>query len=197
MSRLSQRYVFAAPESTAPRTHDLVFYREALLGPGRYVVEAVGYDAVAGQASVRTAEVEVAAVADGRPRMSSLVLVTHADPLAAEDKKGAKPLYFGDTVLYPGSSGEAFAKSSASGLSFFFTVYGAGPACEASIEIRRKDLPFKRSTEILPAADAGGRIQYSGAVPLDSFDVGSYTLRVTVADGRGSDVRVVPFAVVE
>jgi VWFA-related protein len=198
VSRVSRHYAFGKSESRTSRTHDLLFYREANLPPGRYTVEAAGYDGVARKASVRATELDVPRVADGRPRLSSLVLVTHADPLAPDERKNVKPLYFGDTVLYPGSSGEAFPRGSASGLSFFFTVYGAGATpCEASIEVRKGDQAVKASAALLPAPDAAGRIQYAGVVPLDSFAAGSYSLKVTVADGRGSDARAVPFTVVE
>lgn len=197
VAKMSRHYAFPASESNAARTHDLVFYREADLDPGRYVVEAVGYDDVTGKASVRTADLEVREVADGRPRLSSVVLVTHADPLAPEEKKAVKPLYFGDTVLYP-SSGDRISRASATGLSFFFTVYGAGPGpSEALIEVRQGNRPLRSSTAILAGPDAAGRIQYSGAVPLDSFPVGSYSLKVSLSDARGSDDRAVPFTVIE
>ena len=47
------------------------------------------------------------------------------------------------------------------------------------------------------APDATGRIQYAGALPLQSFPAGSYTLKVTATTGGGIDTRQAAFTVTE
>lgn len=199
VDRISQHYQLNASAANLPaaKKGNVIFYREASLRPGTYTVEAVGYDAVAKKASVRAATLEVRAVAENRPRLSTVMLVKRADKLAANDQKNANPLYFGDAVLYP-SMGEPFHKASVPALGFFFTVYGnADAGRKASIEVRRGDETVGAATADLASPDATGRIQHAGALPLQSFPAGSYTLKVTVNDSRGSDTRTVPFTVVE
>jgi VWFA-related protein len=199
VDRMSQHYLLNASAANleAAKKGNVLFYREASLHPGSYTVEAVGYDAVAKKASVRTASLEVREVAENRPRLSSVMLVKRADKLAANDQKNVNPLYFGDTVLYP-SMGEPFHKATAPALGFFFTVYGSADATrKASIEVRKGDQTVGAATTELEAPDATGRIQHAGALPLQSFSAGTYTLKVTIADSHGSDSRVVPFTVVD
>jgi len=47
----------------------------------------------------------------------------------------------------------------------------------------------------LPAPDASGRIQHVLGLPLAQFPAGSYEIRVTVQDDRGSDMRSAAFTV--
>jgi hypothetical protein len=198
VDRMSRRYRFTSPAVGPPSTRpgSVLFYREADLQPGRYTVEAAGYDAIARTASVGTADLNVPEVVEDRLRLSSVVLVTHADPLDAGDAKAAGVLRFGDVVLYP-STGRPWSRSKGPTLAFFFVVYGAGAAAKprALIEVLRGDLPVQTMTVDLPGPDATGRIPYAGALPLASLD-GSYTLRVTVADTRGSDAGTAPFSVI-
>ena len=63
----------------------------------------------------------------------------------------------------------------------------------------RLDTPSERGrvTADLPAPDANGRIQYAGALPLQSFAAGSYRLKVTALTGTTSDSRQAAFTVTE
>jgi hypothetical protein len=128
VDRVSQHYPLSVAEQSlnAARNGDILFYREADLAPGRYTLEAVGYDAGGQRASVSTAVLDVPRVENGRPRLSSLVLVGRAERVGAAEKSSTNPLYFGDAILYP-SMGEPFRKSRAPALGFYFTVYGVPP----------------------------------------------------------------------
>jgi VWFA-related protein len=197
VDRVSQNYPLSVAEASldAARSGDILFYRELDLPPGRYALEAVGYDAVSQKASIETGTLDVPKAEPGRPRLSSVVLVGRAEKTTAGEE-AANPLYFGDTILYP-RMGEPFRRSADPAVSFFFTVYGTQPGTsgtKAVVEVLRGDAPAGRVTADLPAADANGRIQYAGGLPLNAFAPGSYRLRVSAA---GSEARETPFTVVE
>ena len=201
VDRLSQRYVLSVPEANLAKARggDLLFYREADLVPGRYTLEAIGYDALAQKASVQTAVVDVPRVEKDRVYLSSVVLVARAEKLAPSDTNGDNPLFFGETLLYP-NMGEPFRKAASPALGFYFTVSGGkDPATprKATIEIYRGDQIAGQVTADLPAADATGRIQYAGSLPLQGFPPGSYKLKVTATDGSGFDSHETPFTVTE
>ncbi len=199
VDRLSHHYLFRAPAANlkGAKRGSLIFYREAVLPPGRYTFEAAGYDAVSKKASVRTEILDVPAVLENRLRLSSVMLVKHADKVGAAEKRDVNPLYFGDTILYP-STGEPFHKASVPAVEFYFVVYGASdPGRRASLEVRNEERTVGATTLDLVAPDESGRIQQAGALPLQSLGPGSYLLRVTVSDSRGSDSREAPFTVAE
>jgi len=201
VDRVSQRYLLSVPEANlaAARKGDILFYREIDLAPGRYTLEAVGYDAVARKAGVETAVLEVPKVESGRVHLSSVVLVARAEKLSPSEKNGENPLFFGETLLYP-NMGEPFSKAVSPALPFYFTVFGGkDPAAprKATIEVYRANMAIGTVTADLPAADATGRIQYAGSLPLQSFPPGSYELKVTATDGSGFDTHQTPFTVTE
>lgn len=201
VDRLSQHFPLSAPAKNveAARRGDILFYREAELGPGKYTLEAVGYDAGSQKASVATASLEVHSTQPGKPRLSSVILVGRAEKVAAGDNPGQNPLYFGDTILYP-AMGEPFRKATSQALGFFFTVYSV-PASStvrrATLEIYRDGTPAGQVATELPAPDANGRIQYAGSLPLAAFPPGSYRLKVTAATTGGSDAREATFTIAE
>ena len=56
---------------------------------------------------------------------------------------------------------------------------------------------IQRVIDSVPAPDASGRIQYAGALPLQSFPAGAYKLKVTAVTGAGFDTRQASFTVAE
>jgi VWFA-related protein len=201
VDRLSQHYALSAPADKleAARRGDILFYRLADLPPGRYTVEAVAYDAQSQKGSVTTAALEVPASQEGRPRLSSVVLVGRAEKVSSTEAQSDSPLIYGETLIYP-NMGEPFRKSTSTAVGFFFTLYGvkdAAPPAQATIEVYRGTQGAGRVTASLPAPDASGRIQYAGALPLQSFPAGAYTLKVTAMTGSGVDTRQAAFTVAE
>jgi len=199
--RLSQHYPLSVPAASldAARQGDILFYREAELTPGTYTVEAVGYDAVSEKASVSTSTLDVPAAEPGHPRLSSVMVVGRAEKVPAGEQAQGNPLYYGETILYP-SMGDPIHKSTSKGLGFFFTVYGVDTSstpAKAVLEVFRGDTPAGKVGTELPAPDASGRIQYAGALPLQTFPPGSYRLKVTASTAAGSVVRETPFTVAE
>jgi hypothetical protein len=157
------------------RQGDILFYREADLAPGRYSLEVVGYDAMAEKAGTSAATLDVPRPEEGRPCLSSVVLVGRAEKVTSAEQESGNPLFYGETVLYP-NMGEPFRKSASPALGFFFTVYGvngAAGAAKAMIEVYRGGKPAGQVIQPLPAPDSTGRIQYAGALPLSSFPAGS------------------------
>jgi len=200
VDRLSQRYLLSAATENleAARRGDILFYRQANLAPGRYTVEAVAYDALAQKASISTAAFEVPASVDGRPRLSSIVLVGRAEKVSAAEAPPESPFVYGETLIYP-NMGEAFRKSTSPAVGFFFTLYGAQDKTTptATIEVFKGDQAAGQVTATLPAPDATGRIQYAGALPLQGFPPGAYKLKVTAVTSGGLDSRQASFTVVE
>ena len=126
VERMSHTYRMTGPkqQQAAARAGEVLFYREAELPPGRYTVETVAYDAEANAGSVRSAELVVPEVTAERPRLSSVVVVKRVERVPADERDPAKPLSFGELLLYP-NLGEPVQKATAKELSFFFTVYAA------------------------------------------------------------------------
>jgi VWFA-related protein len=198
--RLGQDYRLTAPADKvdAARRGEVLFYRETDLSPGRYTAEAVAYDALAGVASVRRTPFEVPKADRGRLRLSSLVMVGRVEKLSGAEEAQDSPLHFGEVMLYP-SLGLPFRKSVAPAAGFFFSVYGqeAGTAAKALIEVRKGEKVVAQSSANLPAADATGRTQHAGALPLKGMAPGDYRLRVSVGEGASAVAREAAFTVVD
>jgi hypothetical protein len=98
------------------------------------------------------------------------------------------PLHFGEIVVYP-NLGEPLRKSVTKQLAFFFTAWPAKDSTEKlklTVEVIQNGRSLGQIPAELPAADEQGRVKYASALPLDSFQSGSYELRVTVKDGQSS-----------
>jgi hypothetical protein len=67
-------------------------------------------------------------------------------------------------------------------MGFYFALYPAagGPAPEGSLELQRDGAAVAHLPMSLSAADASGRIQMVGRLPLDQIPPGSYELIVVV-----------------
>jgi VWFA-related protein len=201
VDRLSQEYRLSAPAEKleAARRGDVLFYRETELSAGRYVAEAVAYDALGKKASVRTFPLEVPAVDADRLRLSSLMLVSRADQLTPEERKDTKnPLHYGEVILYP-NLGTPLKKAVTPALGFYFAVYGKDltGARKTTIAVQQGEKVLASTVAELAAPDAGGRIQHAGTLPLKSLAAGDYTLKVSVSDGKSSETRTASFTVTE
>jgi VWFA-related protein len=198
--RLSEHYLLSVPEESldAARQGDILFYKEAELPPGRYTLEAVGYDAVADQATVRSSDVEVDFAEPGRLRVSSLMLVKKIEPLPADEQDPKKPFAFGEAMLYP-NLGEPIQKSLNPAIGFFFRAYppSSDAPLSARIEVVRDEEVIGGTTALLGSPDTDGRVLYASALPLDGFAPASYALKVTVTDGQARETRLAAFTIVE
>jgi VWFA-related protein len=201
VSKLSKHYTLTGPIEgmEAARRGDILFYKEEKLPPGRYVIETAAYDAPSSKVSVRRNSFEVPASDNSKLRLSSIVLLKRADRLTAEEQKQPNPFHYGELLIYP-NLGEPIRKSAMKQLPFFFDVYmpqGAKAAPKLAIEVMQSGQPLARLQSELPAPDPAGLIQYASAIPLDSFQPGSYELKITVNDGAASASRSIAFTVAQ
>lgn len=181
VDRLSQQYPLSVPAAKleSAKGGNVLFFKETDVAPGRYTMEAVAYDTLGKKASVRRGVVLVPEVAEGRPRLSSLLVLQRIERLSAAEKGSDNPLYYGETVLYP-NMGAPLKKSVTPHLGVFFTAYGMGPGTPVVLELTDGTQTLARMPLTLGAADAEGRIQHAATLPLTSLTPGDYGLRLTV-----------------
>jgi VWFA-related protein len=193
VAKMSQRY---PPAGARAEAGPVLFYRETRLPPGTYSLEAIAYDLRTGAAGAVTSVLDVPAVASGRLRASSLMIVGRAEKLGP-DGGGAKPLQYGGVLLYP-NLGQPLKREPGQALTFFVTAWPAleRPGIEARVEVMRdgQRVGATRATQLRP--DTDGRIQLASSLPLEGFAPGAYELRVTLSDGRDAETRsaAVPIA---
>jgi VWFA-related protein len=162
---------------------EVLFYREPELQPGVYNMETIVYDTPSGKASVRFSTVEVPNADPAAPRMSSLVIVGRAEKVPPKDRRKDNPFLVDDVVIYP-NLGEPVSRK-AKEVGFFVTVYPArgGAAPEAVLDLLQNGKALGQIPLALGAADAAGRIQQTGRLPIDQLAPGTYELRVAVKQG--------------
>jgi hypothetical protein len=199
VAKTSREYVLTGPldQMEASRRGELLYYADLDLAPGRYTIDAVGYDAPTHKASVRHLPLVVASTNDEGPRLSSLTIVERAEEVKGTDNVKGEPFRVGNALLYP-NLGTPLKKTADGKLAFYVTAYvahGQTQAPQASVEVAQNGRSLARVPMELPAPDADGRIQYTNAVPLSAFPPGSYELRVTVTDGTHSVTRTARFTV--
>lgn len=189
--KVSQHYEVSGPIAALERAGqgDVIFYREPVLPPGLYIMETVVRDAPSGKASVRFATVEVPQQNADELRVSSLVLVKRAEKLPDGERRADNPLLFRDALLRP-NLGEPVSRAE-SQLGFYFAVYpGSGRTRpESTIELLQNAKLISRMPLPLAGADAAGRIQQVGRLPLDQLTAGTYELRAVVTQGNRQVVR--------
>ena len=129
--------------------------------------------------------------------MSSLVLVKRGEKVPEKERRADNPLLVKDVVVSP-NLGEPVSKA-AKEVGFYFAVYPAqgGPAPESVIELLQNGKPVAQLPMPLPAADATGRIQQVGRLPIDELPPGTYELRAIVKQGTEQIVRSSVLRIVE
>jgi hypothetical protein len=197
--KVSQHYEVRGPLAEIERAKqgDVIFYRESELPPGIYMMEAIVYDAPSGKSSVRFTTIEMPKHDEGKLRASSLMLVKRSDLVPAKDRRADHPLLVKDMVLHP-NLGDPVSKA-AKELGFYFALYPAagGPAPESSIELLQNGTFVAQLPMPVPAADASGRIQQVGRLPLDQLTPGTYELRAVVKQGATQIIRSTVVRIVE
>ena len=163
---------------------EVVFYRESELPAGLYSMETVVHDAPSGKSSVRFATVEVPRYVENTLRMSSLVVVLRGETVPEKDRRADNPMQVNGVALSP-NLGDAISKASKE-LPFYFAIYpakqGSGP--DVTIELLQNGAAVTRLPMPVPPADASGRVQQLGRLPLDQLAAGTYELRAIVKQGE-------------
>lgn len=200
VKKLSRQYRLGGPLAgvDAARQSQVIFYGEAELEPGEYTVETVVYDSLNQKAGLSTGRLEVPEPDAAVPQLSSVAVIERAERLSPAEQKGENPFHSGELLLYPNL--DELPRLRAGGqLPFFFTVYQpsgyAGAPPKVTIELLRDGRPAGQTALELPKPDALGRIQYTGALPLDKMGAGSYELKVVLSAGQHSAARTLRFAV--
>jgi hypothetical protein len=128
---------------------------------------------------VRLSTVEVPKEQPDALRMSSLVLVKRAEKVLEKDRRTDNPLLVNDAVLYP-NLGDPVSRT-AKEVGFYFAVYPAkGSAAASVIELLQDGKAIAQIPMNLGAANASGRIQQAGRLPIDQLPSGTYELRAIV-----------------
>jgi hypothetical protein len=187
VQKVSQQYLLAgdAKDMDAARRGEILFYREPDLAPGVYTMESIVFDAIARTGSARVSTVSIPPAEPSRLTMSSLVLVSRIEDLGSSEVAAADgssaPLYVGRTLIYP-NLGEAIAKSAATELPFYFTLYGASDGTKAYAQLLRNGQSLAEAPIDLPPANSA-RMQHVGRFPIGALPEGTYQLRIRVTDG--------------
>jgi hypothetical protein len=102
-----------------------------------------------------------------------------------------------DTLLYP-NLGEPVSKASKE-VGFYFCAYPVqgGPAPDSTLEILQNGSAVARVPLALSRADALGRIQQVGRLPLAQLAPGTYELRAIVKQGNEQTARTTLVRLVE
>jgi VWFA-related protein len=197
--KVSQHYEVNGPLATieSAKQGDVIFYREPELPAGVYTMETVVYDLPSAKSSVRLATVEVTRDDPAKLRMSSLVLVKRGEKIPEKDRRPDNPLLVRDVVVSP-NLGDPVSKK-AKEVGFYFATYPASgkPAPESMIELLQNGKPVAQIPMPLPAADASGRIQQVGRLPIVDLAPGNYELRAVVAQGTDQIARSTLLRIVE
>jgi hypothetical protein len=198
VAKLSKQYRLngASDKAEEAKQGRVLFYREANLPPDRYTLETIAYDAPSGRASVRTASLEVPATDEGKLRLSDVALLKRAEPANGADDSRSNPYHIGEMIVHP-NLGEPVQRSLKQ-VPFFFTAYlPTGINAKLMIELLGDGRSLAQIPGELPAADALGRSQFVGGLPVEKLPVGSYELKITVSDGATSLTRSRSFKIVD
>lgn len=194
VQKVSKHYPLAGTVDRleSARKEQLLFYRETQLPAGTYTVEMIAHDELAGKTSIRTSSLDIAAVDETKPRLSSVSVLKRAERLTPEEQKSDQPFHFSELLVYP-NLGEGISKK-AGQLAFFLTVWTPkGATANLTFVILQNGHSIGKSSAQLPAPDAEGRIKYASSFSLNDFQPGTYQLQVIVSDGKNSATRSTQF----
>jgi hypothetical protein len=184
--KVSQHYEIRGESADIARARqgEVIFYRESELPPGVYSMETVVHDAPSGKSSVRFSTVEVPRQEEGKLRMSSVVLVKRGEQVPEKERRADNPLLVHGVALSP-NLGDPVSKS-AKEIAVFFTIYpSAARGLDAVvIQLLQNGKVAAQLPMPAPPADASGRIQQLGRIPLEALAAGTYEVRAVVKQGN-------------
>lgn len=188
----SRRYFLAWGEESLDKvdTGRVLFAREAVLPPGRYTIHIVARDAQGEGTGVKSVPLELPSASDDELRVSSLMVVGHAEPHATGEPS---PLLYDGYQLFP-NLGDPVSRDSGQRLTFLFTLRpGERALAAATVELMRGSTSVLQSSVALPSPDSGGQMQVVKGLQLDALEPGPYVLRLRVNNAQGFQTRSAPF----
>lgn len=190
----SQPYRLTGPAKDVhvARQGDILFYRQPTVDPGRYTIDYALYDELSGQAGTGALPLAVEKRETSALAMSDVVLVDHAEAVAADQKDSSNPLYLGSTLIYP-NLGTPITRSKRGSLVFFYTARAAKRPLTGRVELVQHGRVLATRPLQVPPPDATGLVQHANELPLEEIGAGPYGLRVTLADGSSTVSRSTAF----
>lgn len=191
----SYRLTIPAQQLDAAKRGEVLFFRQPILGPGRYTLEAAVHDAAVQRSGVSRLGFVVPAHTPQSLQVSSLVIVSRTERVTPGERNPDNPLYVGDVIIYP-NLGESLSKSRQKILMWHAVVVPtSGTAPESSLDILRANVVVAHAMVSLASTDASGRIRHIGQVSIEGLVPGRYTLRLIVRQGDRTEVRESAFDV--
>ena len=197
IQKLSQHYTLtgAAQDAENAKKGNVLFYREALLPPGKYQVQLISYDQATNSVNISNSTLEVPPLDENKLRLSSVAVLKRAERLTAGEQKQDRPLQFGELLVYP-NLGEQIDVKAAKQLVYFFTAWapkGVTKPMQVTLEILQNKRQVGKTSGELPAADENGRVKYASSFAIENFPAGVFELKITVSDGQSSVSRSTSF----
>ena len=199
VQKLSHHYTLSGPIQSLEdaKKGSVLFYREAQVPAGTYQVQVIAHDASTGAVNVSSTPLQIHAIDESKPRLSSVAVLKRAERLTPEEQKRDQPLRFGELLVYP-NLGERIDRSTAKQLAYFFTAWppkGATKPLQLKLEILQNNRSVGSTSGELPAPDERGQIKYAGSFGIDKFPPGVFELKITVSDGQNSVTRSTTFVI--
>ena len=184
----SQPYRLTGPAADLEkaRAGEVLFYRQPALEPGKYIVEAVGHDALADKAGVTRLSLDVPPAAG--LRVSDVVVVERTERLMGGELDPENPLQMGERLLYP-SLGRPLHRTRTETVAFYFVIADADASTNARLHVLRQGQTWAELPVPLQAPDAAGRIQQVSQIPAGGLGTGDFVLRLVVSKGAERVVR--------
>jgi hypothetical protein len=158
-------------------------------------VEAAVTDAGNDRAGVARLNLDIPAVREGKVRVSSLALVAEARPLPPEARES--PFALGDKLIIPAATSRVSRAAMPDATYFLSIAPGKSGEVHANLDLFRDGAVIGSTPLTLATPDALGRIQQASKLPIRQLSPGHYVARVTVLQADATEVRELPFDVVE
>ncbi len=187
VEKVSQFYPLeVSPDKVeAYKKSNILLSREIRLPQGKYTIESVAYDKATEKGSALKSSLDVPAAAAGL-QISSLNIIKKTDPINPTDTDTGNPFRMGNRKIMPFAEDPVRLKIG-SPLQMYLVVYldpGVADKPQMKLQIFREGASLAELPAEMPAADAQGRIQYTGTLPTGSFPPGQYELKVIISQGR-------------
>jgi VWFA-related protein len=185
--KVSDYYPFEWPldRLEAIKKGSFTWNKQVQLPQGKYTVETVVYDRASEKISIVKTPIEVSAGETGL-QLSSLSVIKKADQANANDAEAGSPFRLGSQKLSPFVDEPVMLKVG-DPLILYFVAYPSPQSTDKpqlKLQVIQGGISLGEIPAELPAADAQGRIQYTGTLPTNAFPPGNYEFKAKVTQGN-------------